>query len=156
MRRRWIAGATAVVAGAAGSPALLPAAAASAAPTTSAAAVTYYRPSDGVLHIAGHGFGHGHGLSQWGAYGGATVGQTYKQILSWYFAAPAFGTASGNISSAYGGGSTASGITSSAFGANSTANQLNSSCGDRPAWPDSSIASRLRRSRSSAMCAPIR
>ena len=91
MSRRWIAGATAVVAAAVGSPALLPAAPAA------AAAVTYYRPSDGVLHIAGHGFGHGHGMSQWGAYGGATVGQTYQQILNWYYASPASAPATGNI-----------------------------------------------------------
>ena len=91
MSRRWIACATTVVAVAAGSPALLPASPAA------AAAVTYYRPSDGVLHIAGHGFGHGHGMSQWGAYGGASVGQTYRQILGWYYAAPAFGTAGGTL-----------------------------------------------------------
>ena len=24
-------------------------------------------PADGVLHLEGHGWGHGHGLSQWGA-----------------------------------------------------------------------------------------
>ena len=91
MNRRWIASATAAFVGVMAGPVLLP------TMSASAAAVTYYRPSDGVLHIAGHGFGHGHGMSQWGAYGGATAGKTYKQILAWYYAAPAFGTASGNI-----------------------------------------------------------
>jgi SpoIID/LytB domain protein len=62
-----------------------------------AATVTYYPPADGVLHLAGHGYGHGHGMSQWGAYGGAESGKTYKQILAWYYANPAFGTASGTI-----------------------------------------------------------
>ena len=46
MSHRWIAGATAVVALAVGSPAVWP------ATPAAAAAVTYYRPSDGVLHIA--------------------------------------------------------------------------------------------------------
>jgi SpoIID/LytB domain protein len=91
MTRRWFATIATVVAAAAGSPVLLPATAAD------AAAVTYYRPGDGVLHLAGHGFGHGHGLSQWGAYGGAISGQTYRQILNWYYASPAFGSASGAI-----------------------------------------------------------
>jgi SpoIID/LytB domain protein len=91
MSRRWIASVAAVVAAAAGSPVLLP------APSGAAAGVTFYRPADGVLHLAGHGFGHGHGLSQWGAYGGAISGQTYRQILNWYYAAPALGTATGAI-----------------------------------------------------------
>ncbi|HMC69874.1 MAG TPA: hypothetical protein VKJ07_12035, partial [Mycobacteriales bacterium] len=91
MSRRLIASAAALVAAVAGSPVLLPAASAT------AAGVTFYRPADGVLHLAGHGFGHGHGMSQWGAYGGAASGQTYKQILNWYYASPAFGTAGGLI-----------------------------------------------------------
>jgi stage II sporulation protein D len=35
--------------------------------------------------ISGHGFGHGIGLSQWGAEERATAGQTYDQILSFYY-----------------------------------------------------------------------
>jgi stage II sporulation protein D len=31
--------------------------------------------------ITGHGWGHGIGMSQWGAYGYAKQGWTYKQIL---------------------------------------------------------------------------
>jgi SpoIID/LytB domain protein len=91
MSRRWIASAAAVVAAVAGSPVLLPAA------PVDAAAVTYDRPADGVLHLAGHGFGHGHGMSQWGAYGGATSGRSYREILNWYYASPVFGTAGGSI-----------------------------------------------------------
>jgi stage II sporulation protein D len=63
-----------------------------------AAAETYYRPADGVLHLAGHGFGHGHGMSQWGAYGGAEYGKTWRQIVAWYYASPAFATKSATIS----------------------------------------------------------
>jgi SpoIID/LytB domain protein len=75
----------------AGSPALLP------VTPARAAAVTYYRPASGVLNLAGHGYGHGHGMSQWGAYGGATAGKTYRQILDWYYAAPAYATTGGII-----------------------------------------------------------
>ncbi|MBV9368400.1 MAG: SpoIID/LytB domain-containing protein, partial [Frankiales bacterium] len=67
------------------------------APPAAAAAETYYRPADSVLHIAGHGFGHGHGLSQWGAYGGAKAGKTWRQIVAWYYASPALATKSGTI-----------------------------------------------------------
>jgi SpoIID/LytB domain protein len=65
---------------------------------SAAAAETYYRPADGVLHIAGHGFGHGHGLSQWGAYGGAESGKTWRDIVAWYYASPTIGTKSATIS----------------------------------------------------------
>ena len=35
--------------------------------------------------LTGHGYGHGIGMSQWGAYGYATHGWTYEQILGHYF-----------------------------------------------------------------------
>jgi stage II sporulation protein D len=35
--------------------------------------------------ISGHGFGHGIGLSQWGAEERAAAGQTYNEILSFYY-----------------------------------------------------------------------
>ena len=35
--------------------------------------------------ISGHGFGHGIGLSQWGAEERAAAGQTYDEILSFYY-----------------------------------------------------------------------
>jgi stage II sporulation protein D len=38
-----------------------------------------------ALMIRGHGFGHGIGLSQWGAQERAAVGQTYQQILAFYY-----------------------------------------------------------------------
>ena len=38
-----------------------------------------------MLVISGHGWGHGLGLSQWGAYGYAQHGWTYDQILAHYY-----------------------------------------------------------------------
>lgn len=43
------------------------------------------RPSDGVLTLAGKGFGHGRGLSQHGARGAAIQGLTYSQIVGFYY-----------------------------------------------------------------------
>jgi stage II sporulation protein D len=40
--------------------------------------------------ITGHGWGHGIGMSQWGAYGYAKNGWTYKQILKHYYTGIAF------------------------------------------------------------------
>ncbi len=43
-----------------------------------------YKESDGlVLH--GHGWGHGVGLCQWGAYGMAKEGKSYRDILKYYY-----------------------------------------------------------------------
>lgn len=50
-----------------------------------AAEEVYYRPSDGVFHIEGHGWGHGHGLNQWGAEGAARTGVTATTILNHYY-----------------------------------------------------------------------
>ena len=35
--------------------------------------------------LSGHGFGHGHGMSQYGAQGAAKQGLTYKQIIDFYY-----------------------------------------------------------------------
>src|SRR5664280_3058747 len=45
---------------------------------------TYPRPLNGTVAISGHGYGHGHGMSQWGAYGAATKGLTWQQIVAFY------------------------------------------------------------------------
>jgi SpoIID/LytB domain protein len=42
-------------------------------------------PSGGTFQIEGHGWGHGHGMSQWGAQGGASLGKTADQITSFYY-----------------------------------------------------------------------
>ena len=45
----------------------------------------YNRPANGVLSLAGHGWGHGHGLSQFGAFGAAQAGKSWQQIISFYY-----------------------------------------------------------------------
>jgi SpoIID/LytB domain protein len=43
------------------------------------------RSSDGTFAVAGHGFGHGVGMSQYGANGAARSGLSYRQILAFYY-----------------------------------------------------------------------
>ena len=47
-----------------------------------AAEEVYARPADGVFALEGHGWGHGHGLSQWGAQGAATLGVDAETIVA--------------------------------------------------------------------------
>lgn len=42
-------------------------------------------PADGTIVFDGRGFGHGRGMSQWGAYGAADAGLSWKQILEFYY-----------------------------------------------------------------------
>lgn len=42
-------------------------------------------PNGGTLTITGAGWGHGRGMSQYGAYGAAKKGLTYSEILSFYY-----------------------------------------------------------------------
>jgi SpoIID/LytB domain protein len=47
---------------------------------------TYPRPFDSTITISGHAYGHGHGMSQWGAYGAAAVGKlSWQGILAFYY-----------------------------------------------------------------------
>jgi SpoIID/LytB domain protein len=48
-----------------------------------------------VLAVSGHGWGHGMGLSQWGAYGYALHGFTADRILAHYYPGTSLGTAPG-------------------------------------------------------------
>jgi stage II sporulation protein D len=64
--------------------------AAAAAPSVSAHTNAAGRASG--LTISGHGFGHGVGLSQWGAEERAAAGQSYRQILSFYYPGTTLGT----------------------------------------------------------------
>jgi hypothetical protein len=43
------------------------------------------RPSSGVFTLQGHGWGHGRGMSQYGAQGAATIGKTADEITSTYY-----------------------------------------------------------------------
>ena len=49
--------------------------------------------ADPTWTVSGHGFGHGVGMSQYGAYGYALHGQTYRPILAHYYPATAVGEA---------------------------------------------------------------
>ncbi len=59
--------------------------------TTTTGLVTSPAPS--VLVVRGHGWGHGLGLSQWGAYGYAKRGWTYDRILAHYYTGTTLGPA---------------------------------------------------------------
>jgi SpoIID/LytB domain protein len=49
-------------------------------------------PSDATLLVQGHGWGHGRGMGQWGAYGMAKEGSTYTQILNHYYSGVTWAT----------------------------------------------------------------
>ena len=57
------------------------------APATARAGVTWV--------VNGHGFGHGVGMSQYGAYGYATHGFGYRAILAHYYTGTTIGTIGG-------------------------------------------------------------
>ena len=88
-------------AGSVGVSVLLAAVAASlvAAPAGASRAVSqsYTVPSGGTLKLSGHGFGHGHGMSQYGAQGAAKQGLTASKILSFYYPGTTSGKATGQI-----------------------------------------------------------
>ncbi len=54
---------------------------------------TYPRPADGVFRLEGRGYGHGHGMSQFGAEGAARKGLTRAQILAFYYPGTTVSTA---------------------------------------------------------------
>ncbi|GAA4288620.1 cell wall-binding repeat-containing protein [Georgenia daeguensis] len=58
-----------------------------------AAEERYPAPADGAWTVDGRGWGHGIGLSQWGAQGAALQGRTADQILGFYYP----GTTSGSV-----------------------------------------------------------
>jgi stage II sporulation protein D len=76
-----------------------PAAASGAATTTlatttaTAATTTLTSTASAVLAVSGHGWGHGLGLSQFGAYGYAKHGWSYDRILAHYYSGTTLGPA---------------------------------------------------------------
>lgn len=48
-------------------------------------AEVYNRPSNGVYRVTGGGFGHGIGMSQYGAHGAGVQGRSHTQILAFYY-----------------------------------------------------------------------
>lgn len=55
------------------------------APAAATVSESYPVPADGVFQVLGHGWGHGHGMSQVGAIGAAQQGLTGEQILGFYY-----------------------------------------------------------------------
>lgn len=55
------------------------------APAAHAADEVANRPTSGALTVSGRGFGHGRGMSQWGAYGAADAGLDWSRILDFYY-----------------------------------------------------------------------
>ncbi|MFL5964596.1 MAG: SpoIID/LytB domain-containing protein [Gaiellaceae bacterium] len=62
-------------------------------PTTSSTATVTTSPASSVVAVSGHGWGHGLGLGQWGAYGYAKHGWTYDRILAHYYSGTTLGPA---------------------------------------------------------------
>ncbi|HEX4924824.1 MAG TPA: hypothetical protein VFV50_12095, partial [Bdellovibrionales bacterium] len=46
--------------------------------------------ANGLIEIVGHGYGHGVGMSQWGAKLRADKGQGYQEILKFYYSGISF------------------------------------------------------------------
>src|SRR5690242_6637985 len=46
---------------------------------------SYWVPVNKHIVVVGHGFGHGHGMSQYGAEGAALAGLSYDQIIDFYY-----------------------------------------------------------------------
>ncbi len=53
--------------------------------TPALAEEVYERPANGVFPVQGHGWGHGHGMSQWGAQGAAEQGIGADTITATYY-----------------------------------------------------------------------
>ena len=66
------------------------------APAAVAVVETYNRPAGTSFSISGRGYGHGLGMSQYGAYGAALSGLTRDQTLAFYYPNTTRSTAIGN------------------------------------------------------------
>ncbi|MDR7251538.1 SpoIID/LytB domain protein [Nocardioides sp. BE266] len=58
---------------------------------------TWATPGSTAITVTGHGFGHGHGLSQYGAQGAALQGLTWQQIDEFYYPGTTWGAITGKI-----------------------------------------------------------
>lgn len=54
-------------------------------PAPQPGAEAYLRPEDGIYQVTGGGFGHGIGMSQYGAHGAGLEGLTHDEILDFYY-----------------------------------------------------------------------
>ena len=75
---------------------VLPSSAASAAEPRKAVE-TYATPGSVGITLTGHGFGHGKGLSQYGALGAAKQGLTWQQIDEFYYPGTTWGRIGGKV-----------------------------------------------------------
>jgi stage II sporulation protein D len=67
-------------------------------PPVCAASCVVAKPGTGTLFLfSGHGWGHGIGMSQYGAWGYALHGYTYQQILSHFYPGTTIGAAQTNL-----------------------------------------------------------
>jgi stage II sporulation protein D len=57
----------------------------------------YPVPGSGKYTVAGHGYGHGRGMSQYGARGAAEAGLTHEEILEFYYPGTTLGRFNGRI-----------------------------------------------------------
>lgn len=57
----------------------------------------YPVPASGRFTVDGRGYGHGHGMSQWGAQGAALQGLGYRAIVGFYYPGTSWGTASKRV-----------------------------------------------------------
>ncbi len=58
---------------------------------------TWSVPAQAWVTIKGHGFGHGHGMSQYGALGAAREGLGYRDIIDFYYPGTEWATAKGRV-----------------------------------------------------------
>ncbi|MDQ6935085.1 MAG: SpoIID/LytB domain-containing protein [Actinomycetota bacterium] len=58
---------------------------------------SYWVPASSMWRVTGHGFGHGHGMSQYGAEGAAQGGLSALEILAFYYPGTTLGSATGQI-----------------------------------------------------------
>ena len=56
-----------------------------------------FRMAGSTVLLAGHGFGHGHGMSQYGAQGAAKQGLAYKQIVDFYYPGTSWSLVTGKV-----------------------------------------------------------
>ncbi|GAA1925068.1 SpoIID/LytB domain-containing protein [Nocardioides hwasunensis] len=74
---------------------VLPASSADAAPRKKVE--TWSTPGSTAITLTGHGYGHGRGLSQYGAQGAALQGLTWQQINEFYYPGTTWGEIKGKI-----------------------------------------------------------
>jgi stage II sporulation protein D len=58
---------------------------------------SFWVPLGKQLVVRGHGFGHGHGMSQYGAEGAARAGLDHQQILDFYYPGTTWSTVKGQV-----------------------------------------------------------